>query len=476
MNNSKAHQKMVKPIVTLLLFLIAGGLILSIGLTDSKANSTSSSDKQTLTINVFIPLLFKDFPEKNIFGAQLDTIISASGLDQMVKANSTWTRKDFDWQLVEPTEGERNWAAVKYYEDELVTASQNGIHVIMILLDTPSWARVSPACGGKVLPGKLPALASFVHDLVDRYSRPPFNIKYFEMWNEPDVDGLLGCWGDINDHSYYGGKGYGEMLKLVYPAAKAANPSSQIVVGGLLLDCDPGLGIKDCTPAYFLKGILESGAMSSFDGVAFHSGDYYSGALGRYSNSNFGAAWNTTGPVTAVKASFLKNLLSQYNAAGKYLINTEAGIKCISAKCAEPSFGFEETKAYYMVQDGATALSEHYKANIWYSVYGDGYSGLLTKNNEPFPAYYAFQFMNKKLENHTFFQRITSYPGVKGFEFWSPTGRKLWVLWSLDGNSHPITLPGSPVSLDVISPSGNAVGIPLSPSLTIGIAPVFIQY
>lgn len=464
-------------------------LLKDIQIVIAKSASTSQNDPFGYTVYipllnngpfiVYIPLLNRDYPEKNIFGVQLDTITSANGLDQMVKAKSNWTRRDFVWQLVEPVEGQRNWGAVKYYEDELVTAAQHDINVIVILLGTPQWASATAnvSCGGKVKPEKLIALANFTHDLVYRYSQPPYNVKYFEMWNEPDVDGFLGCWGDANDHLYYGGASYGEMLKAVYPRAKAANSSAQILVGGLLLDCDPALGLgKSCTPAYFLKGILESGALNSFDGVAFHSGDYYSGEIGKYNNPNFAAAWNTTGPTTALKANFLKKLLSQYNASGKYLVGTEAGIKCKSDRCPDPTYGFEVTKAYYIVQDGATALAGGLTANIWFSVYGDSFSGLITKDNQPLPAYYAFQFMRNKFANHSFVQNITTYSGIKGYEFQSSTGKKLWLLWSLDGATHQVTLPSSPLNLDMISTSGNATSLPISTSVSIGIAPVFVQY
>jgi len=453
------------------IFILTGCSVLQSNPID-KRPTVATEPPNTLSV----PIL----PKSNIFGAQLDQLTPEKGLLQMVQAKSAWTRRDYVWSLVEPNEGDRNWDAVKYFEDELITASQNNINVILILLDAPSWARTEATCGGKVKPDKYPALASFVHDLVDRYSRPPYNLKYVEMWNEPDVDGFLGCWGDINDTQYYGGQAYGDMLKVVYPAAKSANPEIQLLVGGLLLDCDPTKipnTTKDCTPAYFLKGILERGASNAFDGVAFHSGDYYLGVKGQYYNPNFVSTWNTTGPVTAAKSAFLNNLLAQYNVTGKYLINTEAGIKCGDpAQCSLPEYGFEETKAYYMIEDGVTALARNYQANIWYSVYGDRFSGLLTLENQPLPVYYAFQYMTMKLESLTFHQEITSYPNVKAYEFISTEGELLWVLWSLDGNDHSISLPNMPTNLERISANGKPEGNAPAINITVGIAPIFIQY
>jgi hypothetical protein len=83
-----------------------------------------------------------------------------------------------------------------------------------------------------------------MHDLVARYSVPPYNVKYWELWNEPDVDpalaGLIGgdipfgCWGDSTD-PYYGGGYYAEMLKAVYPRIKAADPQAQVARGRIAL-------------------------------------------------------------------------------------------------------------------------------------------------------------------------------------------------------------------------------------------------
>lgn len=426
----------------------------------------------------YLPVVTSD-PQRTIFGVQMESVSPGKGLEEMAQAKNSWTRRDFLWRVVEPVEGERNWSAVKYFEDELVTATQNGITMIPIFLDTPDWAMAKDNCRGIVKPEKLPALASFLYDFVERYSGYPYNVKYIEMWNEPDVDNFLGCWGDASDLLYYGGQPYGEMLKMIYPAVKSANPNMQVLVGGLLLDCDPALTFenKTCIPAYFLKGILESGAGNAFDGIAFHTSDYYEGELGKFSHPNFGSAWNTNGPTSTAKAKFLRGQLAEYNVTGKYLIVTEAGIKCGAGEiCADSAYGFEETKAYYLVQDGAGALVNGYRANIWYSVYGDRYSGLLDANNQPYPAYYTFTYLRNKLVNHVYVREITAYPGVMGYEFESLTGIKTWVMWSLDGLTHQISLSKAPSSIDKISAGGTALALSPVMNIEVGLAPVFITY
>ncbi len=81
--------------------------------------------------------------------------------------------------------------------------------------------------------------AAFLSEVVKRYSQPPYNVRYWEIGNEPDTpigpDSGFGCWG-VNGDPYFGGGAYGNMLKAVYPAIKAANPQVQVLNGSLLLD------------------------------------------------------------------------------------------------------------------------------------------------------------------------------------------------------------------------------------------------
>ena len=465
--------------------------------TDSNITLNSPSYDDTDSTNlIYFPLVLGNFPKKNIMGAQLKGINDNNGLQLMLDANSAWTRLDYRWSLVQPSEGPIEWGNASKLDEHLINADSVGMEVLLILGDAPVWARFPEwPCGGKINPDKYEFFEVFIYEFVKRYSNPPFNIKYFEMWNEPEAAGALGCWGDPSDGAYYGGKAYGEMLKVAYPAAKAANPNAEILVGGLLLDCDPTLGltnsdgsIKNCVPSYFLKGILEVGAGDSFDGVAFHAYDYYGGELGTYGNSNFNGAWNTTGPVTLEKSRFVRSILHDYGYSDKYLMNTEAGLICNG--CDPTDKVLQITKAYYVAQEFATALADGYVANVWYSVYGDlnnsvygdRNNGLITLDNQPYPAYYAFSFVSHALENHDFVRKLTLENGVMGFEFKSKSGKIQWVLWSIDGQEHNIMLDSLPFSVYRIAESGDGENyydseeLVTSTEITIGVAPMFIKF
>jgi len=322
--------------------------------------------------------------------------------------------------------------------------------------------------------------AKFIVQLVSRYSVPPYNVKYWEIWNEPDVDPSLvsaespyGCWGNQSD-PYYGGGYYAEMLKVVYPQIKAADPQAQVLVGGLLLDCDPRPGAgcakvgNNNRPPKFLEGILINNGGPYFDGVSFHSYDFYQGQSGQYYNGNWSSAWNTTGPVLLAKAQFIKSLLSQYGVSGKFLMNTELGLLCDS--CSHDPV-FESTKAYYVAQSYAAAIAQDLQANIWFSVLGWHNSGLLNADLSPRPAFMALQFSRNELYNAIWVRDVTEYAGVKGYEF-QRGNRRIWILWSLDGNTHSITLPDVPLAAwDTLGDS-----IPPAASINIDLNPFYLEW
>jgi len=452
----------------------------------STAMSTATA---TATQTAIPPTPMSGTPPPPIFGVEMDAISAARGLEQVAQASTSWTRRNAVlWSSVESTEGTYNWSALAGLESELQNASSKGIRVILIVRSTPQWARKIAGSGpycGPIHPDKLAAFGSFMGELVARYSVPPYNVKYWELWNEPDIDpsyfpgdNLFGCWGDQND-AYYGGGYYAEMLKATYPQIKAADPQAQVLIGGLLLDCDPRPGAGCATvgnsnlPPKFLEGILVNNGAPYFDGVSFHAYDSYQGQSGQYGNPNWQSAWNTTGPVFIAKAQLIHSLLSQYGVSGKCLINTESAILCDS--CSNDSV-FETTKANYVAQAYTAAIAEGLRANIWYSLLGWRNSNLLNSDLSPRPAYTALQFSRSELRNAVFTgdiigSDIGGVPGVTGYKF-NRGDRRIWVLWSLDGNTHSISLPDVPLAAwDAL---GNSV--PPAASMDIDLNPLYLEW
>jgi hypothetical protein len=429
-------------------------------------------------------------PAVPVWGIEAYHLSAAGGLDLIEQAGAYWVRRNaLLWSDVEPTEGARNWEALAGLESELKTAAAQGLQVILVVRSTPVWAQ---ATAGSLCsppkPEKLAAFGSFMHDVVRRYSIPPYNVQYWEISNEPDVapewapsDAVFGCWGETDD-PYYGGRYYADILKAVYPQVKSANPQAQALIGGLLLNCDPvnppeteaGSGqLRDCTPSRYLEGILVNGGGGSFDGISYHAYDYYGGGLGKYSNANWNSAWNSTGPTLIAKSNYLRGVLNLYGISGKYLMNTEAALLC-GKDGTEPACQSEKyvlTKAYYLAQTYVSAIAEHLTANIWYSLTGWRASGLVELNMQPNPAYEAFKTNVAQLSGAGYQGPLTRYPGVRGYIF-ERNGAPVWVLWSLDGEKHLIELDQVPKAImDVFGATVEA-----SQELTVTLAPIYIEF
>jgi len=417
------------------------------------------------------------------------------GMNEMTVAKNHWLRwGGASWSVIEPIKGTRDWSSLAGLEVQLMSARERGMEMVFIVSSTPTWAQKEPGyyCG-PILETELATFADFMYELVSRYSKPPYHVKYWEIWNEPDIDPSLvppnsgfGCWGD-HDDAYYGGGYYAEMLKVIYPEIKRADPQAQVLVGGLLLDCDPRtpglcLGPEGDTPPKFLEGILRHNGANDggnyFDGISFHAYDYYN-PIGHYSNRNWNSYWNTTGPVVIAKARFLKEVLNNYGVTGIYLLNTESAIICGGPEdppggpgCeSAPTSAYEQTKADYVAQVYAASIAEDLQANIWYHVFGWRNSALLNKDLTPRPAYDAFSAARNILIDAQFTREITEYEQVKGYEFLRSQHR-VWVLWSLDGNIHSVNLDSLP---DRIYTAQGKPVVPVNP-LPVGYTPLYLDW
>jgi hypothetical protein len=413
---------------------------------------------------LYLPLVFRRAPSITVFGAESRYLTANYGLNHLVASNPDWVRRaGIWWPDVEPQKGQYNWDAINRYMLDAQVASANGIHLILIVRGTPSWAqKIRDSECGPIAQGNFADFGNFMYELVSRYSRPPYNVKFWEIGNEPDIaydfpglsnDQLWGCWGDSRD-PYYGGGYYAEMLKVVYPRIKEADPAARVLNGGLLLDCDPDNppAGKNCQSARFFEGILRAGGADYFDIVSYHAYDYYKEAIGKYSNANWASAWSTTGPVSIAKYNFLKRLMVAYGAPNKPVMNTESALLCLEypgAVCGG-NMVFENTKAYYVGQAYASAIALGLRANLWYSLLGwpGRYSGLLDANNNPLPAYHAFVAARARLNDADYLGPITAadvgdLTGVMGFKF-DRGDRIVWAVWTKDANDHTLTLPRVP--------------------------------
>jgi hypothetical protein len=460
-------------------FLVVCAVLLSAcGATASAAPATQSTRVPAAATRSTRPSAAPATAAPAIIGIEAASFAPAN-VERMRSAGAAWTRRNaLQWSAVEPNPGDREWAAVAPLEQDLRSAAGRGLNVILIVRSAPDWARLEPdvPCG-PVRDDRLAALGAFMRDVAIRYGAASFNITHFELWNEPDVDIRLvppdspfGCWGD-GDDPYFGGERYARALKAIYPQVKSGNPRAQVVFGGLLLDCAPDHPPEgqSCQAGRFLDGVLRAGGGAFFDVVSFHAYDFWQpGTIGGYVNPNWRSTSGTTGPVISAKAAFIRRTLDRYGLR-KRIMNTESGVLCW--ECATTSADFETTKAYYVAQASAASQAIGLAANVWYSLEGWFGTALIDGAGQPTPAYAALQVAGPILGSATFRRRIDDASGLLGYEF-TVDGRRTWIIWSLDGQPHPLRLLSAPTrAFDVF---GKAVST--GRQLIVDARPVYLQW
>lgn len=415
------------------------------------------------------------------------------GLAHVTDAKLSWIRRNaLLWSDVQPTEtGGYNWSAVAALEQEMINASTRGMKLILIVRGIPSWAQqnAGTACGPIRL-DKVSKFGDFMHEAVKRYADAPYNVKYWEIWNEPDVDPAVfsptdrqsapyGCYGNLAD-PYFGGGRFGDMLKVVYPRIKAANASAIVISGSLLMDCIPlspttGCGSRNPAgnplPSRFLEGMLRSGAGTAFDILGIHAYDNYRGAVGAYGMGGFNSAWNLRGPVIHAKSDFVRSVLATYGLGSKPIINTESGIGC-GDPCDTPNYDL--TMAYYVPQAYAATLAERLRGNVMYSTTSTWFSTNLLDpvTLAPRPGFTALAYAQSKFEDARFTQYITAYPNVRIYELTKGNGKRMWIAVSANGANHAITLPSTPAAIS------NSLGasVTTSQNVTVGLNTLYIEW
>ena len=159
-------------------------------------------------------------------------------VEALRESGACWTRARVEWQLIQPDPppAAYNWGW--YGEKRLAALGETGVQLIGTIDDVPDWARGEPYPGVRctlIRDDRLADFGQFLTDLVNRYKEPPWNIRTWELRNEPDgtAEWLTyagqGCAGEYGDK-------YAEMMSVAYPAIKAADPGATVLMGGVAYD------------------------------------------------------------------------------------------------------------------------------------------------------------------------------------------------------------------------------------------------
>jgi len=372
-------------------------------------------------IPIYLPISMKNFPWINPFGVENQNLWKQGTAiyQQGKQLNSNWARmgSNISWRELQPNEGDPiRWEKLKGFEEELKALISLEMTPIVVVKDSPHWAVINNARSdgqltscAPIQPSKLNHFADFMRALVERYKESEFNVHNWELGNEPDVDpdlvkpnNVFGCWGNIEDEQYYGGREYGEMIKVIGRAIKEEDPLAKVWLGGLLLSSPYNNDPRKGKPERFLRGVLEVGAAPYFDILPYH---WYPPYLNKAIDHDMIGKFQDWGGGAVGKARFLRETMAEYGVEKPLALN-ETALMCPPTVggqqieyCNPPSDEFYLAQANFVIRSFIRGLSENVKGFIWYTLDGPGWrhTGLLHENNQPKPVYTAYQNLIKQL-------------------------------------------------------------------------------
>jgi len=331
------------------------------------------------------------------------------------------------WSRIEPvnmTPENYTWSAG--FEQQLADLSANCIEVILVLAGNPSWAATYSS--GPIDLVDISELSEFMQAVVARYSKPPYSVKYWEIYNEPDNGNAIYAeagWG------YFGHtpQAYVGVLEAVYQPIKAVDPEAKVLLGGLAYDWwEPG--------GPFVQDFL--------DQVLINDGDLYFDLMNFHYYPAFRQAWDPYGPDIVGKATFLRQKLADYG-VNKPLICTETSMWSDQAHG-----GSDELQSRYVAQVFPRSLAVDLVSTIWFTLTDDDdpydwkYGLLIEPDLSPKPAYFAYKTMSTQLSSAVYVRtlgpRETGCYQIEAYEFTTPPDYTVIVTWTNDDVSHQLEL------------------------------------
>jgi hypothetical protein len=393
-----------------------------------------------------------------------------------------WTRLYLQWQEIErnaPIAGipVYDWS---WYDPKVQAISGAGVQIVATVGSPPAWAAGSTQCG-PFLPGRQADFIRFLKDLVTRYKYAPYNVKHWEIVNEPDyaypTDALtrgFGCWGNA-------GPAYAQMLAQAYQAIKSVDPQATVIIGGLAYDA--WTEYPDYNPRgfyrYFIDDVMKAGGGASADAFAIHYfPDWHAewerwvdGSVDRQNQWLYAPAcgnpvdnkdtrlpplgpqrYEPWGFDLTAKVTHFRERMQTCFASDKPLWVTEL------AQHGYPDKTPTETdQARYVIQGITRGLAGGATNVMWYalSTPGDSYQQQLLRDDlSPKPGFYAFKTLATELKDYRY-ARTMNAAGVEAYVFAAPCATDKIVAWGRDAGTLSLTAK----HLRVVDRMGNASGI-----------------
>jgi len=364
-------------------------------------------------------------PPSTFHGVQMgDSVAEQATLPQATAAGMHWIRFNLRWDEIEPANTIPPTYHWSRYDTLIGNATAAGFSLIVTVRDNPLWAATT-SCGPI---DKEPArFNAFLTALVGRYGAAPYNVRLWELYNEPDNNHPEyaqqgGCWGQQ-------AAAYALLLQGAAPIIHAAG--GQLVLGGLAYDFIEGIDEGGIFNGAFLDNLLNSPGGSSFDIMNFH---YYRA---------FHERWDPYGRDVIGKTTFIRNKLAAKGLSQPLMV-TEIGHPSQGPAGDNQDYS-DAASSRYVAQALTRGIYANLHSLVWYQM-ADVPSdprkyGLLLSDYAPKPAYYAYQTHAREiggLSNPT--QALAG--GLETYTF-NAGDRQKRVSWSTDNLTHPLSIPGS---------------------------------
>jgi hypothetical protein len=264
---------------------------------------------------------------------------------------------------------------------------------------------------------------------------------------------------------------------------RGADPNVRIVLGGLLLDCDPASPPegKDCKPAKFLEGILQQGGADFFDVIAYHGYAFWELEDKDWDLQH--PSWVHRGGAILGKATFLREVMQQYNVS-KPLLPNEIGLLCWEGDPVCVQEGYLQDQQNYLVRAYVRVWANDILGTAWYTFNHSGWhdAGLLNPDTTPRPAAYTLEFLSKTLEGATFQEQLSlDSTAQEGYIFRKGT-TEYHIYWSNDTLTFTVPIPDNTITVytfgtDVDRPEAGYAKVDIAgqSNLQVGFAPVMLE-
>ncbi|MGB3330955.1 MAG: beta-galactosidase, partial [Thermomicrobiales bacterium] len=159
-----------------------------------------------------------------------------------------FARQEFSWSQIEASQGSFDWTQ---YDLIVQSLAQNGIQVIAVVKDAPSWARAST--NGQDGPPADPATyQAFMQELTSHYGN---RVPFVQVWNRPN---LASQWGGAPADA----QAFIPLLAAGFNGARAGNAEVKIITPELAVTSDVASGQTDLE---FLTALFKLDASPFFD-------------------------------------------------------------------------------------------------------------------------------------------------------------------------------------------------------------------